>query len=166
MCSCKNVAAGDESSAAEVPDVAGSIILQRQIFCHFFVGKIQRNYRDKNMCGILLTLYPKAACQGKADTGASRPPTTFGNSLTLIPHSSRPATVTFVATGKVVVGIGVAVVGDGENCSVAVLVVAVSASSVVSLFIESVVASDVGLLVVVVGFVVVLDVVMGFDGGL
>ena len=92
-------------------------------------------------CRRILTLYPKAACHGKADTGASRPPTTFGNSLTLIPHSPRPATVTLVAAGNVVVGIGVAVVGDGENCSV---VVVASASSVVSLFIESVVASLVG----------------------
>ena len=51
-----------------------------------------------------------AACHGKADTGASWPPTTFGNSLTLIPHSSRPATVTFTTAGDVVVGIGVVVV--------------------------------------------------------
>lgn len=110
-----------------------------------------------------------AACHGKADTGASRPPTTFGNSLTLIPHSPRPATVTFTAAGNVVVAIGVVVVivvgGGEEGSSVAVAaVVAASASSVVSSLKESVVTSDVDWLVGVVGFVVVLDVVIGFGG--
>ena len=60
---------------------------------------------------IVLTLYPMAACHGKADTGASWPPTTFGNSLKLIPHSSRLATLTFIKAGVVVV-VAVVVVVD------------------------------------------------------
>ena len=66
---------------------------------------------------VLLTLYPMAACHGKAETGASWPPTTFGNSLKLIPHSSRLATLTFIVAGVDVVVVIVVVV----DCVVVVL---------------------------------------------
>ena len=69
-----------------------------------------------------------AACHGKADTGASWPPTTFGNSLKLIPHSSRLATLTFIAAGVVVVVVVVVV-----DCVVVVLVVVDSLVVVVGL---------------------------------
>ena len=68
-----------------------------------------------------------AACHGKADTGASWPPTTFGNSLKLIPHSSRLATLTFIKAGVVVVVVVVVVV----DCVVVVLVAVVVDSLVV-----------------------------------
>merc|ERR1719245_266036 len=64
------------------------------------------------MSPVRSSLYPMAACHGKADTGASWPPTTFGNSLKLIPHSSRLATLTFIKAGVVVVVVVVDCVVD------------------------------------------------------
>ena len=94
-----------------------------------------------------------AACHGKAETGASWPPTTLGSSLKLIPHSSRLAADSFIATGA---GIGVVVGSVGGSVA---LVGSVGSS--VALVVEVVVVD-----LVVAGLTVVLGVVIGFGGGL